>query len=141
MENSVGSGDITVRRTQRGVDPSPHLKNPRKEPFETVLHNIGNKEQTTATSKESSGWTVYTIKPGDTLWDLAVKRSHVSVDDLIKDNQIKDPGKLQPGKQIRVRMPAPVQETLAMSRDEDNDQAGSMATDSFSQGAILHGFL
>ena len=119
MENSVGSGDITVRRTQRlntdgktpsssnhhGVDPSSDPIIPRKEPFEAVLHNIGNKEQTAANSKASTGWTVYTIKPGDTLWDLAVKQSHVSVHDLIKDNHIKDPRKLRPGQKIKIRHP------------------------------------
>lgn len=225
MENSVGNSDITVKRTQQlnagAKIPSSNFKNDRKEPFDAVLHNIGNKEQTTAncktssvwkeytikpgdtlwdlavkkfhvgvevlvkdnnikdprklrpgqkikirlpaqtqqtvavnpdgvgkpdkldesisSSRESTDWKVYTIKPGDTLWDLAVKRFHVSVDDLIKDNEIKDPGKLKPGRQIRVRMPAPVQETLVTSRGEDNSQAGSMAADSLSQGVMVHG--
>jgi rare lipoprotein A len=50
-------------------------------------------------------WIVYTIKPGDTLWELAVRRFHVNVEDLIRDNGIEDPRKLQPGQKILVRRP------------------------------------
>jgi rare lipoprotein A len=48
-------------------------------------------------------WVEYTIQPGDTLWDLAVKKFHVNVDDLIRDNGIQDPRRLQPEQKIRVR--------------------------------------
>jgi rare lipoprotein A len=52
----------------------------------------------------------YTIKRGDTLWALAVKRFHVHVEDLIRDNGIKDPRKIQPGQKIRIRRPSHPQE-------------------------------
>jgi rare lipoprotein A len=51
-------------------------------------------------------WTEYTIKKGDTIWDLAVNRYHVNVEDVIKDNNIQDPRKIQPGDKIRIRLPS-----------------------------------
>ena len=44
----------------------------------------------------------YTIKPGDTIWSLAVKRFHVNVDDLLNENGIEDPRKIRPGQKIRI---------------------------------------
>ena len=52
----------------------------------------------------SEGWVEYTIKPGDTLWDLAVNKFHVHVKDLIRDNAVQDPRRLQPGQTIRIRL-------------------------------------
>ena len=52
------------------------------------------------------GWTEYTLKPGDTLWGLAVKRFHVNVKDIVADNDIEDPKTLQPGRKLRIRIPS-----------------------------------
>jgi rare lipoprotein A len=60
--------------------------------------------------ENQNGWAEYVIKPGDTLWALAVKRFHVHVEDLMKDNNIKDPRKLQPGTKIKIRLPSYPQE-------------------------------
>jgi rare lipoprotein A len=57
-------------------------------------------------SKSSDRWVDYTIKENDTLWGLAVKKFHVNVDDIIRDNGIQDPRKIQPGQKIRVRIPS-----------------------------------
>ncbi|MEW6669102.1 MAG: septal ring lytic transglycosylase RlpA family protein [Thermodesulfobacteriota bacterium] len=59
-----------------------------------------------ASSRTAERWVEYTIKENDTLWGLAVKRFHVNVDDIIKDNGIEDPRKIQPGQKIRVRIPS-----------------------------------
>jgi rare lipoprotein A len=48
-------------------------------------------------------WFEYAIEPGDTLWDLAIRKFHVDVEDLIRDNDIQDPRRLKPGQKIRVR--------------------------------------
>lgn len=53
--------------------------------------------------QKNEHWTEYTIKPGDTLWALAVKRFHVNVEDLIRDNNISNPRRIRPGQVIRVR--------------------------------------
>lgn len=57
-------------------------------------------------SRTSERWVEYTIKEKDTLWGLAVKKFHVNVEDLIRDNSIRDPRKIQPGQKIRVRIPS-----------------------------------
>lgn len=58
---------------------------------------------TTQPPQSPEGWIEYTIKPGDTLWALAVKKFHVHVEALIRDNGVQDPRKLQPGQKIRIR--------------------------------------
>ncbi len=47
----------------------------------------------------------HTVKPGDTIWELAVKRYHVHPEDIMRLNNISDPGKLQPGDKLRVKLP------------------------------------
>jgi rare lipoprotein A len=47
-------------------------------------------------------WTTYTIRPGDTLWGLAVKTFHVDPEELIQANGIEDPRTIQPGQMILV---------------------------------------
>lgn len=57
-----------------------------------------------AKAEDPPRWKEYTIKRGDTLWGLAVKKFHVHVEDLIRYNDIKDPKKIQPGQKIKVRI-------------------------------------
>ena len=78
--------------------------------FESVLkqkvENVAEQKPTVSSTvdiQKKESWTEYTIKPGDTLWALAVKRFHVHVEDLIRDNNIKNPRHISPGQKIRVR--------------------------------------
>jgi LysM repeat protein len=48
----------------------------------------------------------YVVKPGDTLWELAVGKFHVKVEDLMRDNLISDPRELEPGHILKVRIPS-----------------------------------
>jgi rare lipoprotein A len=58
-------------------------------------------------TKDSGGkWIEYTIKPGDTIWDLAVNKYHVKVDDVLNDNKIADPRRIQPGDKIMIQLPS-----------------------------------
>jgi len=67
-------------------------------------------------SSESGKWVEYTVKRGDTLWDLAVKKFHVRLKDLIRDNEIQDSRKLQPGRKLMVRLPSyPREEAVVAS--------------------------
>jgi len=44
----------------------------------------------------------YTVKPGDTLWKLGVRKFAVDPDRLARENSIDDPRRLQPGQRLRV---------------------------------------
>jgi rare lipoprotein A len=61
-------------------------------------------DSNSSNKNESDQWIEHTIKKGDTIWGLAVKRYHVNVDDIIRDNNIKDPRKIQAGDKIRIRI-------------------------------------
>lgn len=49
----------------------------------------------------------YTVQPGDTLWNLAVKRFHVNLKDLIHDNAITNPDLIQAGQKLEIRQTKP----------------------------------
>ncbi len=60
----------------------------------------------TETKAGEGKWIEYTIKRGDTIWDLAVNRYHVKVDDVLRDNKIEDPRRIQPGDKIIIQLPS-----------------------------------
>jgi len=77
--------------------------------FESELRKSQKRSHHDGTAEKSTGtkrWVEYTIKPGDTLWSLAVKRFHVNVQDVVRDNGIKDPSKIHPGQKIRFNLPS-----------------------------------
>ena len=81
--------------------------------FESVLkQKVGNvseqrpSDSSNTDTRPKESWIEYTIKPGDTIWALAVRRFHVNVDDLIRDNNIHNPRSIKPGQVIRVRQQA-----------------------------------
>ena len=47
-------------------------------------------------------WIYYTVKSGDTLWDIA-NRYHTSVSELVRKNNIKNPDLIYPNQKIKVR--------------------------------------
>jgi len=72
--------------------------------FESVLNS---KSAVQTETKDNAGhWTEYTIKRGDTIWNLAVNKYHVNMDNIISDNNIQDPRKIQPGDKILIRIPS-----------------------------------
>jgi rare lipoprotein A len=83
---------------------------PRKEARTVQDASFGSvlsaEREKTASSRTTERWVEYTIKENDTIWGLAIKKFHVNVDDILKDNGIEDPRKIQPGQKIRVRMPS-----------------------------------
>ncbi|MBN2126254.1 MAG: LysM peptidoglycan-binding domain-containing protein, partial [Deltaproteobacteria bacterium] len=85
-----------------------------KEDFEPVLMREKGVQESASeppAAPVSGEWSEYTIQEGDTLWGLAVKRFHVNVKDLIRDNGIDDPRRLRPGQKIRVRIPSYPEQT------------------------------
>ncbi len=102
--------------------------------FETIFRNSGNLEGASQTqnAQGKEHWKEYTIKPGDTFWDLAVKRFHVHVDDLMRDNGIEDPTKLRPGQRIRVQLPSyPQKQEVVASWYGKNYHGRPMANGAF----------
>jgi LysM repeat protein len=43
----------------------------------------------------------YTVRPGDTLWSIA-QRNHVTVQDLVRANGLRNPGTIYPGEQLAI---------------------------------------
>ncbi len=84
-----------------GVGPKKEVA--KGQDFESTLSVEKGKAESNRTGER---WVEYTIKEKDTLWDLAVKRYHVNVEDIIKDNSIEDPRKIRPGRKIRIRVPS-----------------------------------
>lgn len=86
-----------------GVEGS-RTKSDAPEPgFESVLQSArAGKEPASAEGR----WVEYTIKENDTLWNLAVKRFHVNLADIVRDNAIEDPNRIRPGQKIRIRIPS-----------------------------------
>ena len=77
-----------------------------KNTFESVLKQTrkspANDSQNNAALDGNIEWREYAIKPGDTLWDLATKKFHVKVKNLIAANGIENPRQIQPGQKIRI---------------------------------------
>jgi len=55
-------------------------------------HNVNNKQ-----------FVEYTIKPGDSLWNLSKEKFQVPVDMIIRDNGMLNPKTLQVGQKLRIR--------------------------------------
>jgi len=58
-----------------------------------------------ADKKASGRELIHTVMPGETVWELAVKRYHVHPEEVLRLNNISDPRKLQPGQELRIAMP------------------------------------
>ncbi|MEJ5376202.1 MAG: septal ring lytic transglycosylase RlpA family protein [bacterium] len=59
-----------------------------------------------AQARNGAKYMFYTVRPGDTLWSLGVKRFAVDPEVLAKENAIENPSKLQAGQRIRVPLKA-----------------------------------
>ncbi len=76
---------------------------PARRPVEVPAKSTATRSQALAGGER---WVEYTIKAGDNLWTLAAKRFRTNLEDILADNAINDPNKLQPGTKIRVRLPS-----------------------------------
>lgn len=73
--------------------------------FAAVLGEAESASAAAKTSQESAQAetaTDYTVQAGDTLWDLAVNKFHVNLQDLVKDNDIADPDVIQIGQKLKI---------------------------------------
>ena len=52
-------------------------------------------------------YTYYTVRPGDTLHTIA-QRYRTTVDELVRDNGIRNPDVIYPGQRLRIRTAVPI---------------------------------
>lgn len=76
-------------------------------PLTTILPMVDKSPESPQPASDDSRPRVveHTIQAGETLWELAVKKYHVHLADIIKDNQIENPKTLQIGQTIRIHLP------------------------------------
>jgi len=60
-------------------------------------------QQTIGTAITDGGFILYTVRQGDTLWDIAKLYPGVSTDDILQWNNLSDPSKLKPGQVIKIK--------------------------------------
>ncbi len=84
-------------------------------PPPTPPHNADFFMTTTAASEyqkttdfNSSGRVIeHVVQPGDTIWEMAVRKYAVHVEDIMSDNGITDPRQLEIGRTLIINLPAP----------------------------------
>jgi LysM repeat protein len=54
-------------------------------------------------SGQSGDYVTYTVKYGDTIWDIAKKFNDVSASDVLTLNNISDPGKIKVGQILKIK--------------------------------------
>lgn len=74
----------------------------KKQAIEAKRNNTTYTKQATEKSSTPDRYIHYTIKPGDTLWDICQKYPKNSVEDLKRVNNITDLGVIKPGYVIKV---------------------------------------
>jgi membrane-bound lytic murein transglycosylase D len=57
----------------------------------------------TITASADSSWETYTVRYGDTVWDIAKKYDNVSASEIMTLNNISDASKIQVGQKLKIR--------------------------------------
>lgn len=69
----------------------------------TIGKTVSTKTTTTAPDNYSGDYVMYTVKQGDTLWDIAKLFPGISDTEIMRLNNISDAGKIKPGQQLRIK--------------------------------------
>ena len=56
-----------------------------------------------AADSGESGFIIYTVQNGDTIWDIVKKFDNVTTSEILALNNISDPGKIQVGQRLKIR--------------------------------------
>jgi membrane-bound lytic murein transglycosylase D len=75
--------------------------NPGTEP---VPEKISEKKESSPTKSDNSKIVYYTVKQGDTLWDIAKRFPGISGEDLIKWNGLDENASIIPGQQLKIKI-------------------------------------
>jgi LysM repeat protein len=54
-------------------------------------------------SESDSGYIMYTVQYGDTIWDIVKKFESVTTSEVLALNNISDPGKIQVGQRLKIK--------------------------------------
>ncbi len=71
----------------------------------TPLRDTTVTSKTTVAGGKRAQLVEHTIQAGETLWELAIKRYHVNLKDILAYNDITDPKTLQIGRKIQIYLP------------------------------------
>lgn len=88
------------------ADPLPHIR-PESIKIQSPPVRDAALENTASAASLSTKHRVirHVVQPGETLWELAVKRYHVNLQDIMKENNITDPRTLQIGQELKISQP------------------------------------
>jgi LysM repeat protein len=119
-ENSFGK---SLEKAQDTTTPSPTSQQPVhiSQQQAKLMHSIstGHEQAPQPAQDANSGNTItHTIKAGDNLWDLAVNKYHIQIKDIMKDNGITDPKRLQIGQKLTIHLPQSAEETPVIAHQE-----------------------
>lgn len=89
---------ITIPQTQHTTSFTDHQ-------VQEIDHQHSQKDQQATQSHVIE----HTLQAGETIWELAVKKYHVHVKDIIADNSISDPKTLQVGQKLNIRLPESIE--------------------------------
>lgn len=92
----------TIRTDAANKTFAQNLAEAQQQTPPSMANNIRIK---TAPAQIGGSTIEHTVKPGETVWELAVKRYHVHVEDILKENNITDPRSLSIGQKLRIPLP------------------------------------
>ncbi len=94
---------VTEAQSEKNPTPPVHLSKQQQK----IMYSIdaSSSQPVEHSNENSSKSIVHTIQKGETLWDLAVNKYHVHIKDIMQDNRISDPTKLQIGQQLTINLP------------------------------------
>ncbi len=98
----AASLDQAQRKTVASAKDIPHVSPGSVKQRPSTVREETRQAQTGSPGHEPIE---HTVQPGETLWELAVKRYHVHLQDLMAVNNITDPRSLQIGQVLKIPRP------------------------------------
>jgi membrane-bound lytic murein transglycosylase D len=68
-----------------------------------VVTTVSTAVQTPSADLSESGYVIYTVQSGDTIWDIVKKFDNVSTTEVLALNNISDPGKIHAGQRLKIK--------------------------------------
>jgi membrane-bound lytic murein transglycosylase D len=68
-----------------------------------ALSSVPSAEQATGYSQTDGDYITYTVRYGDTIWDIVKLFDNVTTTEVLNLNNISDPGKIQVGQKLRIK--------------------------------------